>query len=93
MRQIEPKELAELACEIEIDRLAEPVGKQDQFIAACGGLTCFTFHPDDRVDVEPLKISMDTKLWPLPPSARIHAPLVQVLARGNIIQDERIGNL
>src|SRR5258708_33501986 len=61
MRQIEPKELAELACEIEIDRLAEPVGKQDQYIAACGGLTCFTFHPDNRVDVEPLKISMDTK--------------------------------
>src|SRR6266404_579931 len=61
MRQIEPKELAELACEIEIDRLAEPVGKQDQYIAACGGLTCFTFHPDDRVDVAPLKISMDTR--------------------------------
>src|SRR5216684_4254025 len=61
MRQIEPRELAELACEIEIDRLAEPIGKQDQYIAACGGLTCFTFHPDDRVDVEPLKISMDTK--------------------------------
>ena len=61
MRQIEPKELAELACEIEIDRLGEPIGKQDQYIAACGGLTCFTFHPDDRVDVEPLKISMDTK--------------------------------
>src|SRR6266851_3210886 len=61
MRQIEPKDLAELACEIEIDRLAEPIGKQDQYIAACGGLTCFTFHPDDRVDVEPLKISMHTK--------------------------------
>jgi D-glycero-alpha-D-manno-heptose-7-phosphate kinase len=61
MRQIEPKELAELACEIEIDRLGEPIGKQDQYIAACGGLTCFTFHPNDRVDVEPLKISMDTK--------------------------------
>jgi D-glycero-alpha-D-manno-heptose-7-phosphate kinase len=61
MRQIEPTELAEFACEIEIDRLGEPIGKQDQYIAACGGLTCFTFHPDDRVDVEPLKISMDTK--------------------------------
>jgi D-glycero-alpha-D-manno-heptose-7-phosphate kinase len=61
MRQIEPKELAELACEIEIDRLGEPVGKQDQYIAACGGLTCFTFHPDNSVDVEPLKVSMDTK--------------------------------
>ena len=61
MRQIEPKNLAEVACEIEIDRLGEPIGKQDQYIAACGGLTCFTFHPDDSVDVEPLKISMHTK--------------------------------
>ena len=61
MRQIEPKELAELACEIEIDRLGEPIGKQDQYIAACGGLTCFTFNPDDTVDVAPLAISMDTK--------------------------------
>jgi D-glycero-alpha-D-manno-heptose-7-phosphate kinase len=61
MRQIEPKQLAELACEIEIDRLGEPVGKQDQYIAACGGLTCFTFNPDHSVDVVPLAISVDTK--------------------------------
>jgi D-glycero-alpha-D-manno-heptose-7-phosphate kinase len=61
MRQIEPKQLAELACEIEIDRLGEPIGKQDQYIAACGGLTCFTFNPDNSVDVAPLAISMDTK--------------------------------
>ena len=61
MRQVEPKELAELACEIEIDKLGEPIGKQDQYIAACGGLTCFTFNPDDSVDVVPLNISMDTK--------------------------------
>jgi D-glycero-alpha-D-manno-heptose-7-phosphate kinase len=61
MRQVEPKQLAELACEIEIDRLGEPIGKQDQYIAACGGLTCFTFNPDNSVDVVPLAISMDTK--------------------------------
>lgn len=61
MRQIEPKQLAELACEIEIDRLGEPIGKQDQYIAACGGLTCFTFNPDDSVDVAPLNITMDTR--------------------------------
>ena len=41
-----PSELAEQACEIEIDRLGEPIGKQDQYIAAYGGLTCFAFHPD-----------------------------------------------
>ena len=41
-----PGELAELACDIEIECLGEPVGKQDQYIAAFGGLTCFTFNPD-----------------------------------------------
>jgi D-glycero-alpha-D-manno-heptose-7-phosphate kinase len=49
--------LAEEACRIEIDRLAQPVGKQDQYIAAFGGLTCFQFHPDERVTVSPLQIS------------------------------------
>jgi D-glycero-alpha-D-manno-heptose-7-phosphate kinase len=57
---IHPKELAELACHIEIDRLGEPIGKQDQYIAAYGGLTCFTFHKDDSVTAVPLKVSMDT---------------------------------
>ena len=59
-RLIHPQELAELACHIEIDRLGEPIGKQDQYIAAYGGLTCFTFHKDDSVSAVPLKISMDT---------------------------------
>ena len=45
-RLLHPNELAELACDIEIDRLGEPVGKQDQYIAAYGGVTCFTFNPD-----------------------------------------------
>ncbi|CAN5350954.1 GHMP kinase [soil metagenome] len=59
-RIIHPQDLAELACRIEIDLLGEPIGKQDQYIAAYGGLTCFTFHADDRVTAEPLKVSMDT---------------------------------
>ena len=54
---VPPRELAEQACHIEIDLLGEPIGKQDQYIAAFGGITCFTFHPDGRVDVEPLRIS------------------------------------
>jgi len=57
---VHPQELAELACHIEIDRLGEPIGKQDQYIAAYGGLTCFTFHKDHSVTAEPLKASMDT---------------------------------
>jgi D-glycero-alpha-D-manno-heptose-7-phosphate kinase len=53
-------DLAELACDIEINKLSEPIGKQDQYIAAHGGITCFTFHKDDKVTVQPLKISSDT---------------------------------
>ena len=59
-RHLNQMELAELACHIEIDRLGEPVGKQDQYIAAVGGVTCFAFHPDDTVAATPLAISMDT---------------------------------
>jgi D-glycero-alpha-D-manno-heptose-7-phosphate kinase len=59
-RHLNQEELAELACHIEIDRLGEPIGKQDQYIAAVGGVTCFTFHKDDKVTAAPLSISMDT---------------------------------
>ena len=59
-RHIHQEKLAELACHIEIDRLGEPIGKQDQYIAAVGGLTCFTFHKDGKVTAVPLKISMNT---------------------------------
>ncbi len=58
---IHPTELARLACEIEIEKLNEPVAKQDQYIAAFGGITCFEFHADDEVEAVPLNISMDTQ--------------------------------
>ena len=57
---VPPRELAEQACHIEIDLLKEPVGKQDQYIAAFGGITCFDFQPDDHVIAEPLKIASET---------------------------------
>jgi D-glycero-alpha-D-manno-heptose-7-phosphate kinase len=53
---ISPRELAEEACHIEIDLLGEPIGKQDQYIAAFGGITCFTFNTDGHVDVKPLQM-------------------------------------
>ena len=59
-RLLHPGELAEMACHIEIDRLGEPIGKQDQYIAAYGGLTCLTFNTDDSVVAKPLAVSMDS---------------------------------
>jgi len=53
------KQLAEEACHIEIDVLGEPIGKQDQYIAAFGGLTCLTFDKNGDVLVEPLRISRE----------------------------------
>ncbi|HEX3698192.1 MAG TPA: galactokinase [Polyangia bacterium] len=57
---IHPRELAEMACHIEIDLLKEPVGKQDQYIAAFGGATVFTFNRDGSVAARPVSVADDT---------------------------------
>lgn len=51
--------LAKQACEIEIERCGEPIGKQDQYAAAYGGLNLIRFHPDDSVSVDPVICSPD----------------------------------
>ena len=58
---IHPRELAEQACHVEINLLKEPIGKQDQYIAAFGGITCFTFRRDGTVEAEPLALAEDTR--------------------------------
>ncbi len=57
---IKPDDLAEEACHIEIDVLKEPIGKQDQYISAFGGINCFTFCKNDQVKTKELNISKDT---------------------------------
>jgi len=57
---LEPAELAETACHIEIDRLGEPVGKQDQYISAFGGVTAFDFLTDNSVQARPAALSEET---------------------------------
>lgn len=59
-RVLRPNEVAELACHIEIDRLGEPIGKQDQYIASYGGVTSFTFNKDGSVLAKPLEIDRQT---------------------------------
>ncbi len=53
----DPAELAEQACQIEIERLNGTLGKQDQYIAAFGGVQYFDFHPDGSVRVSPIPLS------------------------------------
>src|SRR5881227_886523 len=57
---VHPAELAEQACCIELEKLGEPIGKQDQYISAYGGITWFKFMPDGRVEARPVKISEET---------------------------------
>lgn len=57
---VSTRTLAEEACEIEMNRLKQPIGKQDQYIAAYGGITCMNFHKDGYVWVDPLNISQET---------------------------------
>ena len=57
---VSPAELAEQACDIELNKLGEPIGKQDQYIAAIGGITAFTFHKDGRVEYRPCNVSEET---------------------------------
>jgi D-glycero-alpha-D-manno-heptose-7-phosphate kinase len=51
---VSKEKLARQACEIEIERCGEPIGKQDQYAAAFGGLNLIRFHPDDSVAVDPV---------------------------------------
>jgi len=57
---ITPGALADAACDIEINVLGEPVGKQDQFVSAHGGICAYTFHPGGVVEVEPLELPEST---------------------------------
>jgi D-glycero-alpha-D-manno-heptose-7-phosphate kinase len=58
---VHPAELAAQACEVELDRLHEPIGKQDQYIAAYGGITCFKFLESGKVEAWPLKVSDEAR--------------------------------
>lgn len=58
---ISPRQLAEQACHIELDLLQEPIGRQDQYIAAYGGITCFEFDRSGAIEVRPARLSEETR--------------------------------
>ena len=59
-RMVDKESLAREACEIELDILKEPIGKQDQYIAAYGGVTSFEFGKDGTVRVAPVAVDAET---------------------------------
>jgi D-glycero-alpha-D-manno-heptose-7-phosphate kinase len=59
-KQMHPSQIAELACEIEMTKLGEPIGKQDQYIAAYGGISEFIFHKNGSVSSSPLNLEIRT---------------------------------
>jgi D-glycero-alpha-D-manno-heptose-7-phosphate kinase len=60
-RQVSVERLAREACQIEIEDLKTPIGKQDQYASAYGGLNLIRFFPDESVDVTPLVISPECR--------------------------------
>jgi D-glycero-alpha-D-manno-heptose-7-phosphate kinase len=60
-RYVSKEQLASEACKIEIERCQEPIGKQDQYAAAYGGLNLIEFHPDENVAVSPIICSSFTR--------------------------------
>lgn len=59
-KYVSKTKLAEEACKVEIEKLGAPIGKQDQYAAACGGLNFISFHKDDSVSVEPVIMRGET---------------------------------
>lgn len=55
------QKLAELACDIEINKVGSPIGKQDQYSAAYGGLNFITFYGDETVNVEKIIMKPEKK--------------------------------
>jgi D-glycero-alpha-D-manno-heptose-7-phosphate kinase len=89
-RFLPPGLLAERACHIEIDVLKEPIGKQDQYASAFGGLNHFVFHSDGRTTVERIFLAADT-------IKRLEASLflfyLGMSRSASTILQEQVGNL
>lgn len=61
-KRLDKKELAELACRVEIDLIKEPIGKQDQYASSLGGLNVLTFNSDESVEIEPMLLDYKRRI-------------------------------
>ena len=60
-RELEPAQLAEAACHLEIELVGRAIGKQDQYASAFGGVRAYTFQPDGGVDARELRLSEELR--------------------------------
>lgn len=61
-KRLSDKEIAEIACKIEIDYIKEPIGKQDQYATACGGINVYQFNADETVNIEPVLLDYKKRM-------------------------------
>ncbi len=61
-KRLDKKEIAEIASKIEIEKIKEPIGKQDQYASAFGGFNVFQFNPDESVDIEPILLDYKRRI-------------------------------
>lgn len=98
-RYMSKKDIAKAACEVEISKLKNPIGKQDQYAAACGGVNFITFHKDDSVSVEPIimhKETIDTlqeNLAMFYTGIKHDANTILAEQKGNILESDKTENL
>lgn len=91
--------LAEKACDIEINQLGAPIGKQDQYAAAFGGLNFIRFHSDDTVSVEPIVMKAETykklekNLLMFYTGIKHDANKILAVQKKNMMDEEKINNL
>ena len=91
--------LAEKACDVEINQLGAPIGKQDQYAAAFGGLNFIRFHSDDTVSVEPIVMKAETykklekNLLMFYTGIKHDANKILAVQKKNMMDEEKINNL
>ncbi len=98
-KYLSKRDIAAEACEIEIKKLSNPIGKQDQYAVSCGGLNFITFHKDDTVSVEPIITKRETteklqaNLMMFYTGIKHDANTILVEQKKNLMQADRIKKL
>jgi D-glycero-alpha-D-manno-heptose-7-phosphate kinase len=93
------EEIAAEACRVEIEKLGNPIGKQDQYAAACGGLNFIEFNRDDTVTVSPIIMNKETKealqdnLVMFYTGITHDANIILAEQKKNISEEDKAGNL